>query len=232
MMIRTVVLALALLMSPLSGTDAVSFGKRQAVGSIPEKLATPRTPSQTQDTFYYNFLTEETTYIRPNCLGMLSKNYDRPYYMVDGQPTWEMPAEAAWRELRDQNDMPYFHNSVLDVTTRDRPKELAWERLSVDKFYLHNTVTKKSVWRGADDEPAYIGHLDAKTGKRYFVDPKTKEASWESPSVEGAWEKAQDPEGREYYYNRKTNERTWELPAESILAWQQQHVEVPIQEEF
>jgi hypothetical protein len=200
-----------------SPATAVTFGRRQTAQLPVENFAPALVSGEQEPHFWYNYVTQETTYTRPTILPLLSAEHNnRPYWVVNGQPTWEKPADADWRELRDIEDRSYFRNDLLDLTTWDRPAALGWRKLSVDKFFLLNTVTGETKWPEAAPE---LGTLDPKTKQRYYVDASGK-PTWTPQVKEAAWRKAfDDKHNRDYYWNTMTNERSWTLPAESHIAW-------------
>ena len=70
-------------------------------------------------------------------------------------------------------------------------------------------------------------------GNRYYVNPKTKQPSWEKP-VEAAWAEQESDKypDRKFYFNEVTKQSTWELPEDSQLAWHEIHDEVNDDDEF
>jgi len=218
--------ALLVFLCALMGqSSAVTFGRRSAAGTVPQrKNVSQQDADPDAGVFWYNTVNGDTSANRPACLGYLSKNYNRPFWRTaDGEPTWEAPPEASWRELRDLQDRPYYRSDLLDITTWEKPECLGWKRLSLDKKFYHNHVTGESVWSDSPKVPKYLGVEDPKSKRKYYINDEGKSV-WESPFEESHWYVGTDPQtNREYYYNPKSSERTWSVPANSALAWQLQH---------
>ena len=43
-----------------------------------------------------------------------------------GDSTFDLPAEAAWREMRDENDRLFFYNDATSETTWTKPAQFGW----------------------------------------------------------------------------------------------------------
>lgn len=171
----------------------------------------------------YNEVLGKSQNTQPEDVPVWNEKHDRFYYVQNGQASWDTPAHLAWRELRDPADRPYYRNDVLDETTWTKPAVLSWKRLDRSKYYLYNQVSKQSVW--PQEAPAYVGLVDAKTGRRYWRDPRTNKATWNPISVEAAWAQSEDKNGAQYYYNSLSKETTWNLPEKSNVAWKKNYLE-------
>ena len=76
--------------------------------------------------------------------------------------------------------------------------------------------------------PREIGHVDEKTGRTYWIDKRTGEATWESEHwwTEVPIDEADDPEliGRSYWQQEITKEVQWEKPeVEGWVEWFDEH---------
>ena len=85
--------------------------------------------------------------------------------------------------------------------------------LAIEREYYWNDITNVTTW---DLPKVPVPFRDEKSGKKYYVDPKTGETTWEYP---GPWKtmKSEEHGDREYYHNIETKESTWEKPED--LAW-------------
>lgn len=71
------------------------------------------------------------------------------------------------------------------------------------------------------ERPLEMGITDEKTGRKYWIDPKTGKATWESKHwwTEVPVEKGEH-KGHTYWYNHNTKEKVWERPkSESWVTW-------------
>ena len=87
---------------------------------------------------------------------------------------------------------------------------------------------KKTVSKLTDEEKeTWVEKVDPKTGKKFYVNPKTRKSSWSLPmgavsaaaslaSAKNAqeWvEKVDKKSGQRYWANKETHETTWTKPA-------------------
>ncbi|KAI3428269.1 hypothetical protein D9Q98_006648 [Chlorella vulgaris] len=78
--------------------------------------------------------------------------------------------------------------------------------------YWFNDLTSESQWA----KPGYE-YTDPGSGKVYYMDPDTKETSWEKPDSL-KWTAVEDIEAKTtYYHNEATGVSQWEKPA--MFAW-------------
>ena len=79
-------------------------------------------------------MTGESTWKQPDALGIPSPDGGRPYWLIDGAPTWTPPSEYAWRAVPSTEEAHagrvYFENWRTKETTWDRPAALGWSRRS------------------------------------------------------------------------------------------------------
>ncbi len=173
--------------------------------------------------FWYNNCTGESSWTPPDALGIPSPEGGR-YWIVDGNPTWDAPAEYAWRQVVSTDaaheGRVYFENYNTGETTWERPPALGWSRRSYNKTYFYNTVTGQSVATA----PAHAVGMETPDGTKYYTDPVTGATTWTKP-VAAAWVEAKEDE-KTYYFNEHTQERAWEKPADSNLAWIRMHEEL------
>ena len=84
--------------------------------------------------FWHNNVTGESTWKQPDALGIPSPDGGRPYWLIDGAPTWTPPSEYAWRAVPSTEEAHagrvYFENWRTKETTWDRPAALGWSRRS------------------------------------------------------------------------------------------------------
>ena len=60
-------------------------------------------------------------------------------------------------------------------------------------------------------------HWSAEHSKYYYVDPDTKETTWDLPE-KYAWEELNDVDsGKTYYHNKQTGKTSWDKPEQ--FAW-------------
>lgn len=197
--------------------SAVTFGRRKPAEQATIEHFSPST-NDDEPAFWYNYVTQETQYDKPNIFPTIDKVTNQPYWVVDGKATWDRPAEADWRELMTPNDQPYFRNDQLDLTVWERPPELGWRKLSTEKYFFKNEATGETKW--PESFPPEFGTYDIKTKTRYYTDAKTGKSTWDPPNKEAAWRRATDPStNREYFFNTITNERSWTVPENSHIAW-------------
>jgi len=148
---------------------------------------------ETQDeegrTYYYNSVTEETSWDRPDSFikeekeqnAAVSESLNNKLVKEE-----EKPLEDDWIETQDSEGQTYYYNRATEETSWDRPNSLIKEKES-------NTAVKKSNDDGISN------------------DTQVKE---EEKPIEGDWIETQDNEGQTYYFNKKTEETSWERPAQ------------------
>jgi len=201
-----------------SPASAVTFGRRKTAEAPVMEHFAPSASDAAEPHFWYNFVTQETQYERPSILPMHDSSTGTPYWVINGEATWQKPAEADWRELMTPNDQPYFRNDMLDVTVWERPAELGWRKLSSEKYFFKNEISGETRW--PESFGPEFGTYDPTTKTRYYKHPKTGKSTWDAPNADAAWRKATDSAtGREYFWNSMTNERSWVVPESAHIAW-------------
>jgi hypothetical protein len=173
--------------------------------------------------FWYNSVSGETQWGKPEAHGHTDPKTGETYWILDGNPTWEPEDEFRWKEKEATEGKykgnTYYFNEGTGESQWEKPESMAWTRKSVLKTFWHNTKTGESV----RDAPVEIkGILDAGTGRHFYIDPATGDATWEKPP-RAAWmsTKSTEHDGREFYYNEVTQETVWEMPEDA--AWVQFH---------
>lgn len=205
---------------------ALALAGGAAAGSKPGDV--PKDTNLKQQHFYFNNLTHVSQWNRPMEMPHHDKASGRPYWSIFGKVSWDPPDDLAWRSVPYNSTLTYFENYKTKERTWTRPVVLGWSKRSVVNSYWVNTVSN-SATRTA---PYVVGFTDNK-GNRYFVNPQTKQPTWERP-VEAAWVEQESDKypDRKFFYNEITKESTWELPQDSNLAWINVHDEVSDDDEF
>ena len=87
------------------------------------------------DVYYFNKRTGETTWETPAEVGHIDEATGRRFW-VDrkGKSIWEPPKAMAWEEVIIPEGEPhagykYYHNSVSEETTWERPQALQWTQV-------------------------------------------------------------------------------------------------------
>jgi hypothetical protein len=134
----------------------------------------------------------------------------------------EPPKELAWRPVYMNATTVYFENWLTKERTWDRPICLSWSKRTIESSYWVNTVN----YHTQRDTPDVIGFVDDR-GQRYYVNPVTKQPTWEAP-VNAKWVEKQSEkhEGRSFYFNEATQESTWTQPEDAPFSWVKVHDEV------
>ena len=118
-------------------------------------------------------MTGESTWRQPDALGVSTPDGSSRYWIVDGQPTWQPPAEFAWRAVpsKDHAGREYFENWVTKASVWERPAALGWSRRSYNNTYWWNVVTGETQ----REAPVHVVGFEAPSGHKYYVDPSTQE---------------------------------------------------------
>lgn len=132
----------------------------------------------------------------------------------------------AWyrTESEDHDGREYYINADTKESSWDLPPMFAWKRLNGNSKFYFNTITGKTQ----RERPEEIGHVDEKTGRTYWIDKRTGDATWESEHwwTEVPIDEADDPEliGRSYWQQEITKEVQWEKPeVEGWVEWFDEH---------
>lgn len=167
------------------------------------------------DVFYYNTVSGATQWERPAEMPLRDQD-GRAYWEVDGEARWVPPTGWAWEEAHDPDGHVYYHNTVTGETSWHKPEAAAWTARSAKRYFFHNTVTGET----SRHPPAVLGHhddvhnatyyndgeggatwdppeasawaraKDVHTGRDYFHNKRTGEATWEAPkNSNAAWRK-------------------------------------------
>jgi hypothetical protein len=173
------------------------------------------------DVFFYNTVTGATQWERPHEMPFRDEE-GRPYWEVDGEARWVPPTDWAWQEAHDPEGNEYYHNTITGESAWSKPASAGWTARSADRYFFHNTVTGETT----RERPHVMGHESEEHNATYYVSA-SGEPTWHKPPA-AAWSKATDKEtGREYFSNDVTGEVVWLPPADSNVAWQKWHEEVP-----
>eukprot|EP00934_Nitzschia_sp_Nitz4_P008522 Nitzschia sp. Nitz4//scaffold34_size148208//91553//101858//NITZ4_002988-RA/size148208-snap-gene-0.209-mRNA-1//1//CDS//3329548819//8512//frame0 len=212
------------------GTDTEGISERSddpASGEAdPELVVLPEFWTQAVDpdtgkTYYFNTLTQETSWKPPEGSIVPSDSKEK----TDPQ---ELPASDADDTLEPYSS--HEQESPDQIATQETP--------SVQE------ESETAVGQTEEDSPAnhlmsgWTKAVDPQTGGEYYYNPETGETSWESPvaaqtnldavdqtesnEIDGPDElpsgwviMVDDQTGEAYYYNEITQETSWELPMES-----------------
>ena len=171
-------------------------------------------------------MTGESTWRQPDALGVTTPDGRSRYWVVNGAPSWQPPAEYSWRAVASgdpaHRGRTYFENWVTKEASWARPACLGWSRRSYNNTYWWNVVTGETQ----RDPPGHVVGHEAPGGHKYYVDPATGDVTWDTPPA-GAWREAHSEQhDRAYFFNVVTRESSWERPPVSNVAWVRYHEEL------
>lgn len=171
--------------------------------------------------YYYNPVTEETAWDRPEGFEE-SKDEDKS---KEEKEDGKEATKGTWEKVTDDDGKEYYYNSVTEETSWDRPEGFQ-EATAKDEDKKDGDDGKKGDWEKLTDEE----------GREYYYNATKDVTQWDKPDdfVEdsssspkpdsqqkagqsgGQWDKYEDDEGRTYYYNATSGETQWEAPEDYV----------------
>eukprot|EP00526_Cylindrotheca_closterium_P004161 CAMPEP_0113637722 /NCGR_PEP_ID=MMETSP0017_2-20120614/19755_1 /TAXON_ID=2856 /ORGANISM="Cylindrotheca closterium" /LENGTH=4255 /DNA_ID=CAMNT_0000548783 /DNA_START=113 /DNA_END=12880 /DNA_ORIENTATION=+ /assembly_acc=CAM_ASM_000147 len=157
------------------------------------------------DIYYYNPVTNETSWERPGAEPAIDDNDEaEPSASKEVQP--EETSEPAVEETTEETaGLPADWEEVTDPNTGD--------------IYYYNPVTNETSWERPSDEQKNEDGAEVEPSASEDVQPEetsepaVEEAAEETAGLPADWEEVTDPNtGDIYYYNPVTNETSWERP--------------------
>jgi hypothetical protein len=203
--------------------------------------------------FYYNPITQETSWERPTEDGVVDGEQEaNTMDLPTSEQETDMPIESV------EDDQPPL-NAPEKTASTDLP--VGWTEVvdpSSEEIYYHNTITQETSWElpgadgslhdGAEDEivettedgivNTAIPEQDAAMQSENAEDDAPPEGAPEETSstdLPEGWTEVVDPSSEQmFYYNTITQETSWELPtADGVVDGEQEAntVDLPISEQ-
>jgi len=140
---------------------------------------------ETGETFYWNRITNETSWTSP----YEEKEEEKEDDTVDTAP-------HAWVAYKDDFGNVYYWNHETGLSQWSEPE-------NYDSTYLEND---RQIWETHNDEDGNVYYYNTRTGETSWIAPDAQQEE------QGAWRRFDDEDGNTFYYNIHTGESSWVIP--------------------